>query len=119
MDNHKEYIRVSSGGDTHLNNKVVSSAKAVEVNSKIYSAMMLQEKACPRFHSFSLNEKGYADYKQYVFEEFDQFAHDKIESITQDWLDNRLCEEHNDFSQLNEYLEEEIHLKEIGGSNNG
>ena len=34
MDN-KKHIRVSSSGDTHLNNKAVSSAKAEEVNDKL------------------------------------------------------------------------------------
>ena len=123
MQKYKENIRVSSGGDTHLNNNVVSSAKAEEVHNEItttiYCRMSLQHKAEVGFHAFSLNEEGYADYKQYVLDNVDSYLDENIKGITKDWITERLSPEFNNLAEENSLLEEESHLAQLGGLHNG
>lgn len=104
---------------------VTSSDVAPFINNNVISLVMTNEAkvskmALGKYQAFIISAEGYEDYLEYIRDELYTPLNSHLNCLTLNWIEHRSGDPRfNILYKENERLEEEAHLAEIGGAENG
>lgn len=104
---------VTSGDVAH---SVVSNLISLVVTDEAQISKM----ALGKYHAFTISPDGFADYLEYIRDDLYVQLDSRLHRLTQDWIEERSGDPRfNILHEENARLEEEAHLAELGGAENG